>query len=185
MDKHDKKLFDKCYDHLLKNEGGYANHPNDKGGETYKGIARKYHNNWVGWELIDEYKKAGGFPDNAYNDSSLNQLVRLFYKSIFWDKMNLDFIVNENSILQIFDMGVNSGIKTAAKLAQKSCDKELVIDGILGWKTAFEINSLGFRFFDKYVKQRIIYYNGLVAKNPTQNVFLKGWIKRAKNTKFA
>jgi lysozyme family protein len=179
------ELFNKCYDHLLKNEGGYANHPNDKGGETYKGIARKYHSDWEGWELIDQYKKnKNGFPENAYQDSELDKMVREFYKEKFWDKMDLDLIVNENTVLQLFDMGVNAGIKTAVKLAQKACDAGLIVDGIIGVKTAFEINHWGHLFADRYIEQRIIYYNEIVRRNPSQSVFLNGWCKRAKNTKF-
>ena len=178
-------LFNKCYDHLLKNEGGYANDPVDRGGETYKGIARKFHANWEGWQLIEEYKHMTGFPDNAYADEDLNEMVRKFYKVKFYDRMNLDLIVNENSVLQIFDMGVNSGIKTSIKLAQKACEAGLTVDGIMGVKTAFEINHWGHLFFDRYVKQRITYYNDIVKRKPSQKRFINGWINRAKNTKFA
>ena len=178
-------LFSKCYDHILKNEGVYANDPQDKGGETYIGISRKYHATWEGWSLIDEYKQMNGFPNNAYSDDDLNEMVRDFYKNKFYDRMELDLIVNENSVLQIFDMGVNAGIKTAIKLAQKACDASLIVDGIMGIKTAFEINHWGFKFFDLYVKQRIEHYNGIVERKPSQGKFLNGWINRAKNTKFA
>lgn len=179
-----EKLFDKCYDHLLKNEGGYANDPDDSGGETYKGIAREYHHYWKGWELIDQYKKnSNGFPQNAYMDEELDKMVRAFYKRFFWDKMNLALIVNENSVLQLFDMAVNSGIWQAVKLAQIACEMTH-IDGKLGPKTAFEINSEGHNFFKKYVNQRIKFYNLLVQRNPKNNKFLNGWCKRAKNTKF-
>ena len=34
-------------------EGGYANHPNDRGGETLCGIARRCHPGLVLWKLVD------------------------------------------------------------------------------------------------------------------------------------
>lgn len=34
--------FDKAHLEVMGNEGGYANNPVDAGGETYKGIARKF-----------------------------------------------------------------------------------------------------------------------------------------------
>ncbi len=43
----------------LKHEGGYANNPNDKGGETYRGIGRKANPNWKGWGFIDQVKRTG------------------------------------------------------------------------------------------------------------------------------
>ena len=48
--------FKKALEHTLKREGCYANHGKDRGKETYKGISRKYHPKWPGWELIDEAK---------------------------------------------------------------------------------------------------------------------------------
>lgn len=46
--------FLKSYDILIKHEGGYVNDPDDKGGETYKGIARKFNPDWKGWKIIDK-----------------------------------------------------------------------------------------------------------------------------------
>ena len=48
--------FSKAIPKLLKKEGGYVNNPADRGGETYKGIARKYHKSAFMWTLIDRYK---------------------------------------------------------------------------------------------------------------------------------
>lgn len=36
-------------------EGLFANHPDDKGGMTYQGIARVYNDRWEGWQIIDKY----------------------------------------------------------------------------------------------------------------------------------
>ena len=37
----------------MKHEGGYVFDPDDSGGETYKGVARKFHSKWEGWSKID------------------------------------------------------------------------------------------------------------------------------------
>jgi lysozyme family protein len=183
MDYNDN-LFLKCYNHLLDNEGGYVNHPNDTGGETYKGIARNMHPSWDGWKIIDELKSKGGFPGTAYMNDYLSSSVRNFYRDKFWDLMNLSLIIDENVCLQLFDMAVNAGRKTAIKIAQRACEGHIKIDGVLGSKTAFEINAMGSRFLDAYIDQRIKYYEEIVKKHPKNEVFLKGWIRRAKNTKF-
>lgn len=182
MVKYSEDLFNRCFDFELKNEGNYANHPNDRGGETYRGIARNFWGKWEGWKIVDYYKSNARFPKILIEDEKLDLLVRKFYKDNFWNKMNLDLIVNENVVLQLFDMGINAGIKTSIRIAQRIC--KTTQDGILGVKTAYAINSFGSEFFNKYVEGRILYYKKIVAKRPKNKVFLKGWMKRAYHTKF-
>jgi len=47
---------------VLKSEGGHANDPDDGGGETYRGIARKFWPQWAGWKIIDAAKMLSNFP---------------------------------------------------------------------------------------------------------------------------
>ena len=113
-------LFEKAYDITMKNEGGYANNPKDKGGETYKGISRKYHPNWGGWKLIDAHKAAK--PDytassiNKYgNNPTMNKLVKDFYKANFWDALCLDKCFSQAMANELFDDGVNRGVGAVKK----------------------------------------------------------------------
>jgi type VI secretion system secreted protein VgrG len=39
--------FLKAFNTTMTFEGGYANDPDDAGGETYMGISRRYHPDWV------------------------------------------------------------------------------------------------------------------------------------------
>ena len=41
--------FRLAYKKIEAAEGGYVNDPDDKGGETYKGISRKANPDWNGW----------------------------------------------------------------------------------------------------------------------------------------
>jgi len=86
--------FDKYYPILLKAEGGYASAEfaakyNDKGGETYKGIARNFNPAWEGWAIIDAYKAKNGIPK--------------------WKSVAEYFM----------DYGFNSGLGTATKAVQR------------------------------------------------------------------
>ncbi|KKK46716.1 hypothetical protein LCGC14_3162480, partial [marine sediment metagenome] len=36
-------LFTEAYEITLQHEGGYSNDSDDVGGETYKGVSRRYH----------------------------------------------------------------------------------------------------------------------------------------------
>ena len=41
--------FKVAFAKTIRFEGGYVNHKADKGGETYKGIARNFWPKWKGW----------------------------------------------------------------------------------------------------------------------------------------
>ena len=48
--------FTKAYALTAAYEGGYVDDPEDAGGETYRGISRRYHPSWQGWQIIDTLK---------------------------------------------------------------------------------------------------------------------------------
>lgn len=177
------------------NEGGYHDgtgiNAGDKGGETFKGIARVFHPNWEGWKEIDTKKTKPGFPDTALNDPGINKGVLFFYKNLFWDVNRLDSIYNQSICNELFDTGVNMGVKTAAKFLQKTINvlnrnqknySNLVEDGIIGDKTISTINSL------KPIDQQHAFnllnilqgkkYLELISYDETQEEFLRGWLTR-------
>ena len=49
--------FEDAYKKVVKVEGSYVCDSDDSGGETYKGISRRYNPKWEGWPIIDNYKK--------------------------------------------------------------------------------------------------------------------------------
>ena len=58
-------------------------------------------------------------------------------------------------------------------------------DGIVGSKTISCINSQNQEeAFKKIWNRRKKFYDSLVAKNPSQKVFLKGWMNRLNAFKF-
>ena len=58
--------FEDIFNKTMGIEGGYVDDPDDRGGETYKGISRKNHPAWEGWEIIDSMKEMehSVFPEN-------------------------------------------------------------------------------------------------------------------------
>jgi len=118
--------FIKAHTETLKIEGGYANDKDDNGGETWKGIARKFHSSWLGWRIVDKVKKANpGADADRLNelltgDKELERLELAFYKTEFWDIIKGDQIEDQQTAAMIYDSAVNIGYKPAIRMAQNT-----------------------------------------------------------------
>lgn len=107
-----------AYNYTMKIEGGYVNDPNDRGGETYKGISRVNHPKFQGWEIIDAYKLNKDFPKILTSLENLEIMVQNLYKKEYWDKMRGDEILDQKIANMIFSCCVNMGISQGIKISQ-------------------------------------------------------------------
>jgi lysozyme family protein len=156
-------IFNKCIQVILKNEGGYVNNPADPGGETNYGIAKRF------------------YPDLDIKNLTKDEAIKIYFKD-YWSKMNLNGIVREDAVLELFDMGVNAGIRTAVKLAQKLVDA--FADGEIGPETESMINEFPADFVELYKCNRKMYYLSLARRKPELKIFLRGWLNRVDNCHF-
>jgi len=164
--------FKNILERVLRSEGGYSNHPNDRGGETYKGISRVFHPSWNGWVIIDAHENK-----NNIKNAILNEAVEVFYLENFWSKIQGDNITSEAVAYELFDTSVNMGIKTAVKLIQTVVGANA--DGIIGVNTLAAINTTNERLLVAEFKlAKIARYAYLVKKRPQNKVFLLGWVNR-------
>jgi len=176
-------MFLEALNKVLKHEGYYSFNPNDKGGETYQGIARNYHPKWLGWALVDKEKqKYGGALKRNYviEHPLMKGYVQAFYKEKFWDRIYLSQVKDENLQNIIFDGYVNAG-SNAIRILQSTLNKtfglKLKADGAQGLKTVAAINSVNpQQLFEAYKKARTDYYYSIAKGNNA--VFLKGWLNR-------
>lgn len=192
------------YEKTMAHEGLYCNNPSDKGGETYKGIARKFYPDWSGWSIIDGVKDQVNISDlnkTLEANTYLNTLVRAFYKSMFWDRLELDLIKEQDLADELFDTGVNQGIKTVAKFFQRSLNflnnnqkhySDIKEDGNIGANTmkAYQAYMLTANFSSRSVQRntrailkaisffQMKRYVDICEKNPGQEVFFYGWLNR-------
>lgn len=158
--------FDKFIPHLLKCEGGYVNHPYDRGGCTNKGIT------------IGVYRSRFGDDKTCEDLKNITDAeAAKIYKSEYWDKCKADYIVDEGVAYLIADWAVNSGVKTAIKEVQKLIGT--TPDGIVGNVTLRAINR-HYGLYDKIMERRVDFYENIAKNRPTQQVFLKGWLNRLK-----
>lgn len=180
--------FDKAFDLTMGHEGGYANNPKDRGGETYKGIARKYWPKWDGWAILDKITPhtAANINKVAGNNTSLQSAIRSFYKKNFWDTINLSGIQDQQLSNNVFDFGVNGGTGRAARFLQISANKvstceDVVVDGSIGPKTTTLVNTLNAKaVYDAYNVLKKAHYDSEIDNNPSQIVFKNSWYSRIK-----
>ncbi len=175
-------MFEEIIDKTLDHEGYYANVAGDNGGETYRGISRRFHPDWEGWSIVDQAKtNAGGWLPNNFKVPGilLEGMVLNFYKANFWDKILLDRVTNVNLQGIIFDAFVNSG-KNGIILLQRiltAWGQKLSIDGAMGPITVVAINAVDpKRLFDAYKRSREQYYRSIATG--TNQKFLSGWLNR-------
>lgn len=161
--------FLKCINIILKNEGGYINHPNDPGGETNMGSERRY-------GIAKKF-----YPNEDIKNMTKERAIKIYYKD-YWLPMNLMKLENEDLILQVFDFGVNAGIRVSIRILQRLVSVE--DDGIIGKITAKVVNAENPDIVDRFKRRRKIFYMNLASKKPKLEVFLKGWLNRVDNTKF-
>ena len=170
--------FIKAFQKTIATEGGYVNDPDDPGGETYKGVARKIHSKWDGWTTIDMLKRQPGFPANLERDADLREQLGEFYLANFWNKLKGDEINNQEVANSIFDFGVNAGAATSAALAQMVVGSDP--DGVIGPNSLEAINRFNpEHFLAAFTVAKIARYVNIVKKRPTSRKFFYGWVIRA------
>ena len=182
--------FSKCIIKTLQYEGvsssssGYVDHPNDKGGATKYGISYAFVKDTGDIELFDTNDDYIIDKRDIIN-LTFEQAVEA-YKKYFWDIFDLDSIEDNKKAFLVFDASVNHGIKGATKLIQKTlnyCGYSLAVDGIYGKKTKSALNECNSdEFIRNFQEKRTSLYEAIVRKNPTQKVFLAGWLKRVSLT---
>ena len=161
--------FDLFINRLLRLEGGYVNHPNDNGGCTCKGVTLPVFRGSFGAGLnCDDLKEL------------TDDQAGLIYKSQYWNPCNADKIKSQRIANLLVDWAVNSGVRTACKGLQRILG--VTVDGIIGPQTLNAINCFeddGF-IYDALMDERKEFYYRIVARDESQECFLKGWLNRLK-----
>jgi len=169
------KLED-CIEYLFSNEGGYSDLGPDKGGPTKFGITQTD---------LSQYLKR---PCSADDIKNLDRpTATRIYEEFYWIPMDLNSINSTEKATAIFDIGVNCGSHTAIRYAQFSCNGHgalIEVDGYMGPITLNAINSIGISdFILAFYEEVVEGYNDIVKRNPSQEIFLKGWLNRAERLK--
>jgi lysozyme family protein len=162
-------------DGIIKREGGYVNHPNDRGGPTKYGITQKTFSVYLGYQATIEDVK------NLTVEVAYDIYERDYYRGPGIDKLpnDLQSVVTDASVLY----GPRRAIKFLQSIVNEAGFGVISVDGALGPNTNRSVtnayNAMGDFFINAYVEERIMFCERIVANNPSQSVFLKGWTNRA------
>lgn len=175
-------LIDRIIDGILAREGGYVNHPDDKGGPTKYGIteAEARRNGWTG--LIQDITE---------------DFARQVYRTRYWTEPGFDKVatVSEAIAEEVCDTGVNMGVRTSSKYLQRALNAlnlkgelfaDSPVDGLIGPMTISALTS----FLAKRGKEgeQVLLkalnclqgarYIELCEERQTNESFLYGWMRQ-------
>ncbi len=167
--------FSFAVDYVLGNEGGLVDNAHDEGGITNFGISLRFYKTIYPEAIADDIKNL-----------TLQKAAEI-YRTHFWDISRIQEINSQVIADYLFDMHVNMGLAAATKILQRSLCAVAgnanwsLDDGILGDNTLTLTNNL--QRFDLLVialrSERAAYYRDIVIRDPSQKVFLEGWLNRA------
>jgi lysozyme family protein len=167
--------IDDMINDVLSKEGGYVNHPADKGGPTKFGITQA---------TLSRFLEKAATVDDVKNLDL--QTARDIYELRYYHQPRVDKLPEAIQPF-VFDCCVNHGPRRAIQFVQMVCNEArfgpLVTDGQMGPKTKAVADhcyaSMGNWMVAALVEERKMFYVSIVNHNESQRVFLKGWIARA------
>ena len=191
--------FDKAYEIVMNIEGGYVNDPDDMGGETYKGISRRWHPSWPVWDQIDAMKSESDFPGCLDVNEDLQELTKEFYKIFYWDLWWGDEVaeLEPDIAYEMFDISVNQGVHRAVSFLQTSLNvfnrnellyPDLVVDGQFGVKTYGALASYLTKDNPDFLITALNVLQGnhyieYMTQSPIQEKNARGWFNRVQINK--
>ena len=150
-------IFEVAFEKLLKHEGGYSDHKDDRGGATRYGVT-------------EAVAREAGYRGDM-RELPL-ELAKRIYKDKYWDAVQAENLPADVRY-PIFDAAVNSGPAQAAKWLQRACGVR--DDGVIGPQTIRAANALhpeGLK--RKMLAQRLRF----MASLSNWPAFSRGWANR-------
>lgn len=153
-------------DDILRREGGFVDHPADRGGATNFGITQETLAAWRGHPVtVEDVRKL------TRDEAAEIYAARYVLEPRFAD------IEHEALAALVVDCGVNHGTGRAARWLQQAAD--VTPDGIVGPLTLAAVNSLdGDVLYRAVLAERCRFYGQLITGDPSQAVFAAGWANR-------
>ena len=149
--------FSTAFEKLLKHEGGFSNHKDDRGGATRYGVT----------EAVA--RDAGYRGDMREFPLDLAQRI---YKDRYWDAVQAESLPPDVRYI-VFDGAVNSGVVQSAKWLQRACGVK--DDGIVGPQTIRAANAMHPEALKRKILAQRLRFMATLANWPA---FSRGWANR-------
>lgn len=183
-------VFDAAQQFTAKWEGGLSDHPADNGGVTRYGVSLAF-------------LKSLGVPAGDLNGDGVidrrdvlevtKVTAKKLFKREFWDRPGIDQLPSLISICA-YDFAVNSGPGRAAIVLQQSINDFFGANKIAKYASNFGPLTRTFSldiaemhkqepFCQLYIDKRAAFLENITVRNPSQKVFLKGWLNRTNDLK--
>ena len=170
------EAFDRALRFVLAREGGYANHPADRGGATNMGITTR---------VYDAFRTARTLPTRSVRDIEFAEVAAI-YEQQYWNEAKCNELPWPIALAH-FDASVNHGPRKACQLLQRALG--VTDDGVLG---VVSMTTLCAQFTadsaalaTRMLTARAVFYGAIVARDATQEVFLRGWMLRLEHLRRA
>lgn len=167
---------ERMIDDILRREGGFSEHPLDRGGATNYGITQRTLSRYFGRAAtVREVRELT--PD----------LARDIYEQNYYLGPGIHRLPD---LVQpfIFDSAVNHGPRRAIRFLQNVCNDAglgpVDVDGAVGPQTVDAarraVEEMGPVLLAALIEERRNFYHLIVQADPSQEVFLRGWLRRVK-----
>ncbi|WP_442596281.1 glycoside hydrolase family 108 protein [Parapusillimonas sp. JC17] len=149
--------FDIAFERLIGHEGGYVNHPDDRGGET-------------NWGITLRTAREAGYT-GSMRDLTREQ-AREIYRVAYWQRARCDEFDGAIAF-QVFDAAVNHGIGNSIRFLQRAAG--VADDGAIGPVTMAAAQRMTVTdVLARFNAARLEFY----TKLSTWPSFGKGWARR-------
>ena len=123
------------------------------------------------------------------SNGDLEYFTQEFYKKEFWSPVMGDGISDQRVASELYDTGVNMGVGTAVGIVQNALNymnrngklyADIAEDSKMGVGTLSRINYCTEKDLLLFLMNGLQFsrYIQIIEKNPSQEEFLRGWMKR-------
>jgi lysozyme family protein len=157
---------DRVIEDVLRREGGYVDHPADRGGCTNHGITQA---------TLADYR---GTPVSCTDVRTLTiDEARRIYRRLYVEGPGFHLLTDGPLQALLVDYAVHSGPRRAVQALQRVVGTST--DGVLGPQTVAAIERIGADMARRGVlRLRGEWIAGILQHQPDQRVFAAGWLRR-------
>ncbi|WP_017941704.1 glycoside hydrolase family 108 protein [Thioalkalivibrio sp. ALE6] len=158
---------DQLIDRILEREGGFVDHPDDRGGPTNMGITQGTLSEYFGRQAtVDEVRKLR------------QDTARAIYRDRYWHKPGFHSLELPTALADmVLDAGVHHGPYQATRMLQRAAGT--TDDGIIGPLTQEAVlTSDLIPLAAGFLAERAEFFGQLITRDPSQAAFAHGWMRR-------